>query len=407
MTEPATRAVLAGLSADGATVRFVGGCVRDAVLGRPVTDIDIATHDSPETVMRLLQRAGIRVIPTGIAHGTVTAVVDTTHFEITTLRRDVETYGRRAKVAFTDDWAADAARRDLTMNALFSAPDGTLYDPFGGLDDLRHGRVRFVGNAEQRIVEDVLRLLRFFRFYAWYGRPPVDEEALAACRRLAPKLPALSGERVCGETFKLLAAPDPAPVFRLMAANQVLAHFLPEARNFRRLSALVTVEGVTHGADPLRRLAALIGDGSAARGAATAVARRLRMSNAERARLESLAAPPERVAIDLDRRARRRALYRLGAERFRDLALLAWADTVEAPTRQEIADWQRLLSLPERWTPPDFPLSGRDVLALGIPPGPRVGQLLGPVQEWWVAGDFTADRNAALGRLRGLAADAR
>jgi len=192
MTAPETRAVVAALTADGTEVRFVGGCVRDALLGRPVKDVDIATPDRPQRVMELLARAGIRAIPTGIEHGTVTAVVGRTPFEITTLRRDVETYGRRAKVAFTDDWTADAARRDFTINALSCTPDGRLYDPFGGLADLRAGRVRFVGDPEARIREDVLRLLRFFRFYAHYGAAPPDPAALAACRALAPLLPGLA-----------------------------------------------------------------------------------------------------------------------------------------------------------------------------------------------------------------------
>ncbi|MEE8534186.1 MAG: CCA tRNA nucleotidyltransferase, partial [Alphaproteobacteria bacterium] len=228
MKAPATRAVVDALTADSAEVRFVGGCVRDAVAGRKVTDVDIATPDPPETVTRLLEAAGIRVVPTGIAHGTVTAVIRHRHFEITTLRRDVETYGRRAKVAFTDDWTADAARRDFTINALFCDPDGTLYDPFGGIDDLDAGRVRFVGDAVKRIKEDVLRLLRFFRFYAHYGRPPPDAEALAACRAMARALPGLSGERVSAELLRLLAAPDPAAVLALMIEAEVLAFVLPE-----------------------------------------------------------------------------------------------------------------------------------------------------------------------------------
>src|SRR5215510_13136350 len=214
-----TVAVMAALSSAGGEARFVGGCVRDALLGRPVTDVDIATHEPPERVMNLLSRAGIKAVPTGIKHGTVTAVIGRKHFEITTLRRDVETYGRHARVEYTNDWAADAARRDFTMNALFCSLDGTIYDPFGGLADLREHRVRFVGDAEARIREDVLRLLRFFRFYAHYGAPPPDAAALAACRALAPLLPTLSGERVCGETLKLLLAPEPASVFATMRDN--------------------------------------------------------------------------------------------------------------------------------------------------------------------------------------------
>src|SRR5215468_4177027 len=254
-----TVAVMAALAAAGGEARFVGGCVRDALLGRKVSDIDIATHEPPERVMNLLSRAGIKAIPTGIKHGTVTAVVGVRHFEITTLRRDVETYGRHARVEYTDDWAADAARRDFTMNALFCSADGTIYDPFGGLADLRAQRVRFVGDPAERIREDVLRLLRFFRFHAHYGKPPPDPPALAACRDLAHLLPTLSGERVCAETLKLLSAPQPADVVDLMRESGVLAHFLPEATGIDRMRALVAAEAVAPRdlvprPDPLRRL---------------------------------------------------------------------------------------------------------------------------------------------------------
>ena len=216
MTAPQTRLVLDALGREGTEVRFIGGCVRDAVLKRPVRDIDLALPLSPQRVMTLLRRANIKAIPTGIDHGTVTAVVDAMQFEITTLRMDVENYGRRAKVAFIDDWSADAARRDFTFNALSCTPDGDIYDYFGGLEDLGHGRVRFVGSARERIAEDVLRLLRFFRFYAYYGRPPPDEEALSACREWAERVQTLSGERVRVELFRTLMATDPADVFQLM-----------------------------------------------------------------------------------------------------------------------------------------------------------------------------------------------
>ena len=197
MTAPETRAVLAALTAEGAEVRFVGGCVRDSVLKRPVGDIDIATPDPPRKVIELLERAGVKAVPTGIDHGTVTAVVGDSRFEVTTLRVDVETYGRRAKVSFTDDWMADAARRDFTINSLSCTPEGNIFDPFGtGLGDLGDERVRFVGNARDRVEEDLLRLLRYFRFHATFGRPPPDPDALAACRALAHRLPELSGERV-------------------------------------------------------------------------------------------------------------------------------------------------------------------------------------------------------------------
>src|SRR6185437_3989474 len=214
-----TRAVLAALGAEGGTARFVGGCVRDTLLGRPIGDIDIATPLTPDRVLARLKAAGIKAVPTGLVHGTVTAVTPQRHLEITTLRRDVETDGRHARIAFTADWAADAARRDFTMNALYLDADGNLFDPMGGLADLRAGRVRFVGDAATRIREDVLRLLRFYRFHAQLGRGTADPTARAACHALAALLPSLSGERIAAETLKLLAAADPIPTLALMAED--------------------------------------------------------------------------------------------------------------------------------------------------------------------------------------------
>jgi len=407
MTAPETVAVMAALTAAGGEARFVGGCVRDALLQRPVSDIDVATLEPPERVMNLLARAAIKAIPTGIKHGTVTAVIGGRHFEITTLRRDVETDGRRAKVEYTNDWAADAARRDFTMNALFCATDGTLYDPFGGLADLRARRVRFVGDAEARIREDVLRLLRFFRFFAHYGAPPADADALRACRALAPLLPALSGERVCAETLKLLMASDPATVIELMRDNGILAYWLPEATAIDRLRALVQIEGrILRGLaarpDPIRRLAALL-DGHAA--GALEVAKRLRFSNTERDRLVGLVEGPM-PSPELDAPARRRLIYRLGLDRFRDRTLLEWARRADPRTVAEpeaAQSWVDLLHAVVEWAPPRFPLKGRDAVRLGVPPGPAVGRLMATLEDWWIAGDFAADRPACLAKLKELA----
>jgi poly(A) polymerase len=408
MTAPETVAVMSALASAGGEARFVGGCVRDALLGRAVTDVDIATHEPPERVMNLLSRAGIKAVPTGIKHGTVTAVVGRKHFEITTLRRDGETYGRHARVEYTNDWAADAARRDFTMNALFCGADGTIYDPFGGLADLRAQRVRFVGDPEARIREDVLRLLRFFRFHAHYGTPPPDAAALAACRSLAPLLPTLSGERICAETLKLLSAPQPADVVDLMGETGVLAHFLPEATGNDRLRALVAIEGsaprdLVPRTDPLRRLAALL-DGSEA--SALAVATRLRFSNTERDRVIGLAGDPE-PSPDLDAPARRRLIYRLGPTRYRDRALIAWAAAVAggAATDPRVTEaWIDVLKSGAEWPAPRFPLKGRDAVKLGVPPGPAVGRLMATLEDWWIAGDFQADREACLAELRQRAA---
>lgn len=409
MTAPETRAVIAALTAEGATVRFVGGCVRDALLERPVTDVDIATHDEPEKVIALLEAAAIRVVPTGIAHGTVTAVVGKAHFEITTLRLDVETFGRRARVAFTNDWTLDAARRDFTINALFCSPDGELFDPFGGIEDLRARRVRFVGRAEDRIREDVLRLLRFFRFYAHYGRPPPDGAALAACRELAHLLPTLSGERVAGEVLRLMAAPDPAPVLALMADEGVLADILPEAGTIARLGGLVALErelgqAKVDAGGALRRLAAALQVDAPG---AEELAARLRLSNVEKARLAALAAPARPVTVTGDDKTRRRELYGLGPELYRDLVMLQWAarrGEVGELARDEVAAYRGLVEAADAWEPVQLPVKGRDAVALGVPKGPRVGELLQEVERWWIERDFRPSRAECLAKLEELAA---
>jgi poly(A) polymerase len=388
MSEAATEAVLKALVAEGGGARFVGGCVRDALLGRAIGDIDIATPLRPEEVIRRLEAAGIRAVPTGLVHGTVTAVLAPRHFEVTTLRRDVETFGRHARVAFTDDWAEDARRRDFTMNALFLDPYGNVFDPVHGLSDLFAGHVRFVGDAATRIREDVLRLLRFYRFHAHYGQDATDAEARAACRALAALLPTLSGERVAAETLKLLAAPDPLPTLRMMAEDGVLAAFLPEARHFSRLAALVALEPVP---DALRRLGVLLDDDAAA---AAAVAERLRLSNEQSERLVAAAAPPVVLDLASDERAQRRALHRLGADLYRDLVLRRAAESGDA------ARARALLALAEAWRPLEFPLKGRDVTALGVPAGPEIGRLLAGMEQWWEHGDFRADRRAALAELK-------
>ncbi len=321
MVDPTTLAVLEALAEGGAAARFVGGSVRDALLGRRIGDIDIATPAAPERVMELLEKRGIKVVPTGLAHGTVTAIAGTPprHFEITTLRRDVETYGRRARVAFDADWAADAARRDFTINAIFLDPDGTVHDPVGGLADLRARRVRFVGDPATRIAEDVLRILRYYRFEARFGTGLGDPPARAACRSLAHLLPNLSAERVAQELVKLLETSDPVAASRMMVEDGVLSIILPEARRLDRLRHMIAIEPEP---DPLRRVAALIDvDGTGA----IALAERLHFSNAWRDRLHGLAAPwPIDPSAEIA--AQRRSLYRLGAERYHDIALLLAAE---------------------------------------------------------------------------------
>jgi poly(A) polymerase len=379
MDEAPVRTLLAALARGGIAARFVGGCVRNTVLGRPVDDIDIAVDKPPETVMRALEAADLRVVPTGLKHGTVTAIVKGRPFELTTLRRDLETDGRRAVVAFTDDWRADAERRDFTFNALYADPDGTIWDPFDGRADLLAGRVRFIGDPDQRIAEDRLRVLRFFRFYAWYGKPPLDSAGFDACRRNAGTLNSLSAERVRKELLRLLAAPAPADALEAMAEAGALDHWLPEYAGTARLKALIAREEAP---DPLRRLAAIVSP------PATAVARRLKLSTQQSLRLQLMLEP----AVPGDLENRRAALYRLGTSLFIDRVLL------EAP-----GDWRAALALARRWTPPVLPIGGADALALGLKPGPQVGALLEAVERWWIAGDFSADRAACLAELERLA----
>lgn len=410
LSAPATRTVLAALTAEGGEVRFVGGCVRDSILRRPVRDIDIATHDLPEKVMTLLERAGIRAIPTGIDHGTVTAMIPgengNAHFEITTLRRDVETDGRRARVSFDADWTADAARRDFTMNALFCDAEGRIYDPFDGLADLGAGRIRFVGNAMKRVDEDALRILRFYRFYAHLGKPPANPDALAACRKQAQKLTTLSGERISGELLRLLEAPDPTSILLVMRDERVLQHILPEAEDFGRLRVLTFLD--TRGilrpaitADAMRRLAALLPKDAAV---AETVARRLKFSNVQAERLIGLAAPRDLPDADGGVTGARRLLYRVGIERYVDLAMLAWAGkrALEAHRAGDNDRWIALIDAALAWQPVRLPVSGADVLALGIEPGPAVGMLLAKAEDWWSAGDFQAGRDDILAQLKHL-----
>lgn len=398
MKAPETSRVISALTANGVEARFVGGCVRNAVLDVPATetDIDIASPLPPDEVTRRLESDNIKVVPTGLAHGTVTAIIGSARFEITTLRKDVETYGRRAKVAFTNDWAVDAARRDFTINAMFAAPDGTLYDPCGGREDLSVGRVRFVGEPEKRMQEDVLRLLRFFRFQAYYGRVAPDEETLDTCARLAPKLSGLSGERVAREVFLLLDAPRPTDMFRLMAQHRILNHILPSLVRFDWLDALMSLDSAP--VSRILRLAALLEGGASA---AEKAARRLRLSNEEHESLRALAAPSVHLHPGLETHQRRRYLYRLGAERYRELALIAWAGaSINSLEKSESGAWRTLADLSQSWSVPTFFLRGRDALALGVPPGPEVGQLLAAVEEWWLDGDFAAGRKECLAELK-------
>jgi poly(A) polymerase len=384
--DPAVDALFDALGRAGIVARFVGGCVRNAVLLQPVEDFDIAVDQPPETVMRALEAANFKLVPTGLKHGTVTAIVAGRPFELTTLRRDVETDGRRAVVVFTDDWLEDASRRDFTFNALYADADGTLYDPFDGRRDLAEARVRFIGDADRRIAEDRLRVLRFFRFHAWYGRPPFDAQSLDACRRNAGSLRGLSGERVRKELLRLLEAPASADTIAAMVEAAILDHWLPECSGAARLRDLISREDRP---DPLRRLAAILAEGSNA----TAIGKRLKLSTQESLRLEVMLAQEPAIDVSGGSKAWRTQIYRLGGGLYADRLLLA----TKTP-----GDWHAALALARAWTPPELPVSGGDALKLGLKPGPRVGALIDQVERWWVEGDFTADRAACLAELERL-----
>jgi poly(A) polymerase len=361
--------------------RVVGGAVRDALAGRPIADIDLATPDAPETSQAALEAAGMRVIQTGIAHGTITAISDGRPFEITTLRRDVATDGRHAEVAWTADWQADAARRDFTINAMSLDRAGHVHDYFGGQADLAAGRIRFVGDPATRIAEDYLRILRFFRFFARYGRGAPDAAALAAIRASIPGLARLSAERVWTELKGLLAAVDPLPAVRLMAETGVLAAIMPEGAEPGRLAALLET-----GAPPdavLRVAALLTGDPAA-------FAARLNLSNAEEARLQTLAHGPASAPADSDA-ALRRLLADEPAETLIDRTYVNGGAG---------RDWDELRTRLRSMKRPIFPLEGRDALALGYAAGPSIGQALRETRASWLAEGCVAPSGELLNILR-------
>ena len=401
MTAPATVAVIAALEAAGGAgcARFVGGCVRNALLKVSVDDIDIATTLTPEAVIAALGAAKLKAVPTGVEHGTVTAVSQGQPFEVTTLRRDVETDGRRAVVAFTTDWAADAARRDFRLNALYAEADGTLHDPTGGgLDDLSAGRIVFVGDARTRIREDALRILRFFRFHAWFGKGEPDAAAVAACRELASLTANLSAERVSKELLKLLAAEDPRAAVRLMAQTGVLGVILPEAQGLGRFERMVAIETeMLFTEDAELRLAALMPDDPKV---AAEAAARLRLSNALRDRLVAALTPQPPIVSWISPRRTRQLVYQMGVQAFCDRVTLGWAASERhAATPQ----WRALLPTAQSWPRPTLPLTGDEVVAAGVPRGPLVGEVLREVEAWWVDNDFIDDKLSIVERLKAVA----
>jgi len=409
-TDPALVRVLALLDNEGGEARVAGGAVRNSLMGLPVADVDIATTLRPEAVVERAKAAGIKAVPTGIAHGTVTLVLEGKPFEVTTLRRDISTDGRHAEVAFGTDWLADAERRDLTINALYADKDGTVIDLVNGLPDIQSRTVRFIGDPAARIAEDHLRILRFFRFFALYGSGRPDAEGLKACARAKETLGKLSAERVWSETKKLLAAPDPGRALLWMRQAGVLAAILPETEKWGidAIPGLIEAEkAFGWKPDPMLRLAAIVPpDGARLK----LLCERLRLSKTEAAVLDHWASAPE-IAPKLAETAFDRLLYRHGPQ---GLCLRLKLALASARTRG-LADpdalaftglCQRLLARAGKWQKPAFPLNGGDMLAAGIPAGPKVGSALATIEEEWVAGNFRDGRVKLLARLEELAKDA-
>ncbi len=345
--------------------RIVGGAVRDHLAGLPVADIDLASPLSPDAVIARLNEAGIKNIPTGIAHGTITAIIGGKPFEITTLRRDVETDGRHAVVAFTDDWQTDAARRDFTINAMSMTRDGTVHDYFDGKADLAAGIIRFAGEPRTRITEDYLRILRFFRFFARYAKTAPDAGAIAAIEELRDGILLLSAERVWSELKRILQAPDPTASLRLMQATGVLERVIPEGTNIDHIAALFARKAP---ADPLLRTAALLDDG------VQTFAARLKLSNDELETLEAIRQPNQLDPSASDAQIRR-ALADTDVDTL--IARIWLAQTSNG-------NWDNLRTRLAATPRPIFPLQGRDLTALGIPPGPRIGKILAAVRQWWL-----------------------
>lgn len=405
-SKPGLMRIFELLNADGGEVRVVGGAVRNALMGLPVGDIDLATTLPPQDVVERAREAGIKAVPTGIEHGTVTLVVDGEGYEVTTLRRDVETDGRHAQVAFGTDWKEDAGRRDLTINALYADASGEVIDLIGGLADIETRTVRFIGDATTRVAEDYLRILRFFRFFAYYGSGRPDADGLRASARAKDKLSTLSAERVWSEMKKLLSADDPSRALLWMRQAGVLTQILPETEKWGidAIHGLVAAEqALGWKPDALLRLASIIPPDVER---LAAISSRLRMSKNEAARLEQWAKAP---AIDpaMAETALDRLLYRQSPEgvkmRLRLALSSARADVSGGEaSMQKIARLSTLLARAERFQKPVFPLSGADVLAAGVAPGPRVGEILEQLEDKWVEGNFALEREGLLDKLKSI-----
>jgi poly(A) polymerase len=382
-----TARVLQILNGNGEEARVIGGAIRNALLKIPIGDIDIATTALPAEVIRRAKAAGIKSVPTGIDHGTVTLVVDAQPFEVTTLREDTETFGRKAKVAFGRDWVIDAQRRDFTINGLSVDAEGIVHDHVGGLDDIAAMRVRFIGDPDRRIAEDYLRVLRFFRIHAAFGVGEPDRAGYLACIRSRAGLATLSAERVRMEMMKLVVADGAAGAIGAMVEGGLLLPIFGGVTYTGSFTAMIAAERLLGlKPDAVRRLGALA---VAVTEDARRIATRLRLSNAETRALDSMGHRWWRLA-GMDEATARRRLYRLGEERYRDRLMLAWA---REGGNADSAPWRELATLPERWTAPKFPLKAADFISRGIAEGPMLGQALGLAEDAWLAADFPLDQS--------------
>ena len=397
LQRPETQAVFAALAARNFAARAVGGAVRNTLLGLPVTDVDIATTARPNEVVAAAEAAGLKTVPTGIAHGTVTVISAGSAYEVTTLRKDVETHGRHATVAFTDDWTADARRRDFTLNALYCNADGEVLDPLSGYADLMARRVRFIGDAGERIREDYLRILRFFRFTASYGEGPPDRPGLDACVRERAGLAVLSGERMREEMLRLLAAPRGPELIAAMLDYGLLVPVLglvPRPTSLRNLAVIEQALGLAP--DPVLRLAALAVETPED---ALQLRHRLRLSNDQHMRHMRAVERAADIGPLASEQTAKEYLYSAGETGYRERILITWARSGAPPTS---GSWRERFKLPERWHAPKFPLGGADVMAHGVQAGPNVGQILWELESWWITGGFTADEVALRAKLEKL-----
>lgn len=372
-------------------IRFVGGAVRDSLLGIQAQDVDLATPIPPQQVMDILGRAGIKTIPTGIEHGTITAVVGKRVFEITTLRRDISTDGRRATVAYTDDWQEDAKRRDFTMNALYCDVHGEISDYFNGIEDARIGRVRFIGNAIERINEDALRILRLFRFFAYYGKEPPDIEAIAACKLQAAKIDLLSGERIQQEMLKLLASEKSPDVIKIMQDNAILMHIIPQqvqVHSLQRLSVIVKKSRKNN--DAILALASLI---RSAKGdiaeLVSDICRRWKLSGKQQKLLADLCTHQQYAASN-NEKTWKKQIRASGKDLFIKRYLLFTAEGADENNGLHAIEFAT------KWNIPEFPLTGDDLIRQGVKPGKNMGLLLRALEEYWEEHDYKTDKEALL-----------